>query len=34
MVNIPVGEGLWVTAPGEPTEFQIYAADPVSQQVA
>jgi hypothetical protein len=34
MANIPVGEGLWVTASGGPTEFQIYAADPVAQQVA
>jgi len=32
--NIPVGDGLWVTASSEPTEFQIYAADPVMQQVA
>ena len=32
--NIPVGNGLWVTASGGPTEFQIYAADPVTQQVA
>ena len=32
--NIPVGDGLWVTASGGPTEFQIYAADPVMQQVA
>jgi len=32
--NIPVGEGLWVTASGGPTEFQVYAADPVAQQVA
>jgi len=31
---LPVGEGLWVTAGGGPTEFQIYAADPVTQQVA
>jgi len=34
MANIPVGDGLWVTASGGPMEFQIYAADPVSQQVA
>jgi hypothetical protein len=33
MANIPVGDGLWVTASGGPTEFQIYAADPVAQQV-
>ena len=33
-VILPVGEGLWVTASGGPTEFQIYAADPVTQQVA
>jgi len=32
--NIPVGKGLWVTASGGPSEFQIYAADPVAQQVA
>jgi len=32
--NIPVGYGLWVTASGGPSEFQIYAADPVAQQVA
>jgi len=32
--NIPVGDGLWVTASGGPNEFQIYAADPVTQQVA
>ncbi len=31
--NIPVGYGLWVTATGGPTEFQVYAADPVAQQV-
>jgi hypothetical protein len=32
--NIPVGDGLWVTASSGPTEFQVYAADPVMQQVA
>jgi hypothetical protein len=32
--NIPVGDGFWVTAAGGPTDFQIYAADPVMQQVA
>jgi hypothetical protein len=32
--EIPVGKGLWVTASGGPSEFQIYAADPVAQQVA
>ena len=32
--NIPVGDGFWVTASGGPTEFQVYAADPVMQQVA
>ncbi len=31
--QIPVGEGLWITASGGPS-FQIYAADPVAQQVA
>ncbi len=32
--NISVGKGLWVTASAGPSEFQIYAADPVAQQVA
>ena len=32
--NIPVGYGLWVTASRGPSGFQIYAADPVAQQVA
>jgi hypothetical protein len=32
--NIPVGYGLWETASGGPTDFQVYAADPVAQQVA
>jgi hypothetical protein len=32
--NIPVGYGLWETASGGPSEFQVYAADPVNQQVA
>ncbi|MFC1838646.1 hypothetical protein ACFL1N_03620 [Thermodesulfobacteriota bacterium] len=32
--NIPVGFGLWETASGGPSEFQVYAADPVNQQVA
>ena len=32
--NIPVGKGLWITASEGPKEFQIYAADPVAQQVA
>jgi hypothetical protein len=32
--NIPVGRGLWVTASSGPTDFQIYAADPIAQQVA
>ena len=32
--NIPVGYGFWVTASGGPTEFQVYAADPVAQQIA
>ena len=31
--NIPIGYGLWETASGGPSEFQIYAADPVTQQV-
>ena len=32
--NIPVGKGLWITASAGPSDFQIYAADPVEQQVA
>ena len=32
--EIPVGYGLWETASGGPTEFQIYAVDPAAQQVA
>lgn len=32
--EIPVGEGLWITASGGPGPFEIYAADPVAQQVA
>jgi hypothetical protein len=32
--NIPVGLGLWQTATRGPSDFQIYAADPVTQQVA
>jgi hypothetical protein len=32
--QIPVGKGLWVTTSSGPLEFQIYAADPVAQQVA
>ncbi len=32
--EIPVGEGLWITAAEKPGPFQIYAADPVAQQVA
>src|SRR5512136_229602 len=32
--EIPVGYGLWETASGGPSGFQIYAADPVNQQVA
>lgn len=31
--SIPVGKGLWETATGGPTEFKIYVADPVAQQV-
>jgi hypothetical protein len=30
---IPVGEGLWKTATGGPTEFKIYVADPVAGQI-
>ena len=33
-VILPIGEGLWVTASGGPANFQVYAADPVTQQVA
>jgi hypothetical protein len=29
----PIGKGLWETATGGPTEFRIYAADPVAGQV-
>ena len=29
-----IGEGLWKTATGGPTEFKIYIADPVEQRVA
>ncbi|MBN1831787.1 MAG: hypothetical protein JW896_06705 [Deltaproteobacteria bacterium] len=32
--EIPIGYGLWETASGGPSEFQVYAADPVNQQVA
>jgi hypothetical protein len=32
--NIPVGKGLWITASSGPLDFQIYAADPMAQQVA
>ena len=32
--EIPVGKGLWETASGGPSEFQIYAADPIAQAVA
>jgi hypothetical protein len=32
--EIPVGEGLWITASEGPGPFQIYAADPIAQQVA
>jgi hypothetical protein len=31
---MPMGKGLWETASGGPTSFQIYAADPVAQSVA
>jgi hypothetical protein len=34
MESMPVGKGLWETVSGGPTEFQIYAADPVAQSVA
>ena len=30
----PVGEGLWKTATGGPTDFKIFVADPVAGQVA
>jgi hypothetical protein len=29
----PIGEGLWETATGGPTEFRIYIADPVAGQI-
>ncbi len=32
--KMPVGKGLWETASGGPSEFQIYAADPEGQAVA
>ena len=32
--EIPVGYGLWETASGGPSAFQVYAADAVNQQVA
>jgi hypothetical protein len=31
---MPIGKGLWETASGGPTAFQVYAADPVAQSVA
>ena len=31
--TIPVGKGLWKTATGGPTDFKIYVADPVAQQI-
>jgi hypothetical protein len=31
---MPIGKGLWETASGGPTAFQIYAADPLAQSVA
>jgi len=30
---IPVGKGLWETASAGPTEFKIYVADPVAQEI-
>ncbi len=30
---IPIGDGLWVTTTGGPTDFKIYVADPVNGQV-
>lgn len=32
--NIPIGKGFWVTASEGPSDFQIYAADPIAQQVS
>lgn len=29
----PIGEGLWKTATGGPTDFKIYVADPVAESV-
>ena len=34
MVTMPIGKGLWATASGGPSEYQIYAADPEAQAVA
>jgi hypothetical protein len=34
MESLPPGKGLWETASGGPTDFQIYAADPEGQAVA
>lgn len=34
MEIMPVGKGLWETASGGPTEFQVYAADPEGQAAA
>ncbi|MDR0843231.1 MAG: hypothetical protein LBP68_07425 [Acidobacteriota bacterium] len=31
--EIPVGDGLWVTASSGPTDYQVYAADPTTGQV-
>lgn len=30
---VPIGEGLWETATGGPTDFRIYVADPVAGQI-
>jgi hypothetical protein len=34
MEILPIGKGLWETASGGPTAFQVYAADPQAQAVA
>ena len=33
IVRTPIGEGLWKTATGGPTEFKVYISDPVSNQI-
>ena len=33
IVRTPIGEGLWKTATGGPSDFKIYISDPVSNQI-